>query len=77
MNCAPYSHNLPDKLQPTAANSRLVAQQACAADPVCNVYMWADGNTGDDANKAWLCEQLDIVYAGKQGYELGFRVKGA
>eukprot|EP00656_Telonema_subtile_P008565 TRINITY_DN13_c0_g1_i2.p1 TRINITY_DN13_c0_g1~~TRINITY_DN13_c0_g1_i2.p1 ORF type:complete len:465 (-),score=158.76 TRINITY_DN13_c0_g1_i2:214-1608(-) len=75
-NCAPYSHMNPDEQKPIAANTRLAAQKACAADRACKVYMWADEATGDDADKAWLCQALDIVYSGKQGYELGFRVSG-
>jgi hypothetical protein len=74
INCAPYSHS---KESAIPADDRLTAQKACAANPKCSVYMWADGNTGEDANKGWLCEALDIVYAGKQGYELGFRVRGS
>lgn len=77
VNCAPYSHTNPDEHQPIAAASRLVAQQACARDRKCKTYMWADESTGEDSNKAWLCEALDIVYSGKTGYELGFRVSGS
>eukprot|EP00658_Telonema_sp_P-2_P045868 TRINITY_DN338_c0_g1_i2.p1 TRINITY_DN338_c0_g1~~TRINITY_DN338_c0_g1_i2.p1 ORF type:complete len:457 (-),score=100.95 TRINITY_DN338_c0_g1_i2:311-1681(-) len=73
-NCAPYSHN--GGAAPLESATRLSAQKACAADNKCTVYMWADQSTGNDANKAWLCESLGNVYPGKQGYELGFRVRG-
>jgi hypothetical protein len=74
VNCAPYSHSL---TAPIPANSRLFAQKACAAKPSCSVYMWSDESAPEDEHKAWLCERLDIVYSGKTGYELGFRVRGA
>jgi len=74
INCAPYSHSTE---VPMPADNRLLVQKACAAKESCNVYMWADDQTGEDANKGWLCDRLDIVYSGKTGYELGFRVRGS
>jgi hypothetical protein len=73
-NCAPYSHS---SEVPMPADNRVAVQKACAAKDSCNVYMWADAQTGEDANKGWLCDRLNIVYGGKQGYELGFRVRGS
>merc|ERR1712194_490023 len=59
VNCAPYSHRNPDEHKPIVADSRLVAQEACAKDRACKVYMWAGERAEEDANKAWLCEALD------------------
>lgn len=74
VNCAPYSHS---SEVPIPASNRLIVQKACAAKDSCSVYMWADEQTGEDGHKGWLCDRLDIVYSGKQGYELGFRVRGS
>jgi hypothetical protein len=73
VNCAPYSHSM---TAPIPADARLEAQKACAAQVSCSVYMWSDATVEEDPHKAWLCERLDIVYSGKTGYELGFRVRG-
>jgi len=73
-NCAPYSHSTE---APMPADNRLIVQRACAAKESCNVYMWADATTGESANKGWLCDRLNVVYSGKQGHELGFKVRGS
>jgi len=73
VNCAPYSHSLE---VPIASDTRLFAQKACAAKASCDVYMWSDASAAEDPSKAWLCDRLDVVYSGKAGYELGFRVRG-
>merc|ERR1712196_168146 len=77
VNCAPYSHTHQDKLKPVAVKSAWEAQQMCAADKTCAVYMYVDSDAADapadDRGKAWFCTALDVVYSGKSGYQLGFR----
>lgn len=81
VNCAPYSHSHPNDLAPMAVGSEQEAQQICAADETCRVYMYVDPSSpvaGDDEKgKAWFCTKLDVVYSGKQGYSLGFRALNA
>jgi len=77
VNCAPYSHTHSDNLKPKMVESEAQAQQLCAADKKCKVYMYvepdaADG-TADERGHAWFCEALDVVYSGKEGFKLGFR----
>jgi len=77
VNCAPYSHSHPDDLQPMNLPNAWEAQRRCAADKTCMVYMYVDSDAADapadERGKAWFCTALDVVYSGKQGYQLGFR----
>jgi len=81
INCAPYSHTR-DKKPIQVANEK-EAQRACAKDPDCTVYMYADDTATNpqDRGKAWTCTRLNEVNSGNDengepkygGYRLGFR----
>jgi len=79
VNCGPYSHHHPSTLQPKAVANEAEAQQLCAADKKCTVYMYVEPDAADatasERGKAWLCWSLDVVYSGKSGYKLGFKAK--
>jgi hypothetical protein len=77
VNCAPYSHQHPNDLQPTPLANQWEAQRACASDKSCKFYMYVEPDAkdapADQKGKVWFCTALDVVYSGKQGYQLGFR----
>jgi hypothetical protein len=69
--CAPYSH---DNVEPSAADSRAAAQEACAANPECVAYNWADGSAeGILKNKVYSCTAMHEIHSGMSGWELGVR----
>jgi len=71
ISCAPYSHA---NVEPSPANNRPAAQEACAANPECTAYNWADDTAeGNIKSKVYSCTAMHEVHSGVVGWELGVR----